>query len=40
VNSVSIKFNKKGKPFFGKDPNSINLTIDQVKITNIDVNEK
>lgn len=37
--SVNLQFNKKAKPFFGSDPNSVKFSFDKLKLTNVEVDE-
>lgn len=37
VDQVLLQFNKKGKPFFGADPNAPQVLIDKIKIKNSEV---
>ena len=39
LDTVELSFKKKGKPFFGSDPNSVRFTFDKMKITNVEINE-
>ena len=39
VASIDMTFNKKSKPFFGSDPNSVKFSFDKVKLTNVEIDE-